>query len=41
MGFHVRGASAEPVVFTGLVELLTAEVALVEVEMAAMLQAEV
>ena len=41
MGVRVRGAAAERVVLAGLVELVALEVALVEVEMAAVLQAEV
>ena len=41
MGVRVCGATAEPVVLTGLVELVSVEVALIEVEMGAVLEAEV
>ena len=40
VGVRVCGAAAEPVVFAGFVELVAAEVALVEVEVASVLQAK-
>ena len=41
MGVRVCGAAAKSVVLTGLVELITVKVALIEIEMATVLQTEV